>query len=56
MATYRVPILSWPNANDTFTAQAITGDEETFPPAAFSERKDLAISDVKEYLQWRFEE
>jgi ATP-dependent Clp protease ATP-binding subunit ClpC len=55
MATFRFPILVWQNANDSFTAQAITGGEEYFPPAAFSDRKDLAISEVKEYLQWKFE-
>ena len=56
MATFRFPILIWQNANDSFTAQAVTGDEEYFPPAAFSERKDLAVSEVKEYLQWKFED
>lgn len=56
MATFRVPILIWQNANDSFTAQAITGEEEAFPPAAYSDKKDLAISEVKEYLQWKFEE
>ncbi len=55
MATFRFPILVWQNANDSFTAQAVTGGEEYFPPAAFAERKDLAISEVKEYLQWKFE-
>lgn len=56
MATFRFPILIWQNANNSFTAQAVTGDEETFPPAAFAEKKDLAISEVKEYLQWKFED
>lgn len=56
MATFRFPILIWQNANDSFTAQAVTGGEEYFPPAAYSERKDLAVSEVKEYLQWKFED
>jgi ATP-dependent Clp protease ATP-binding subunit ClpC len=56
MATFRFPILIWQNANDSFTAQAVTGGEEYFPPAAFAERKDLAVSEVKEYLQWKFED
>ena len=56
MATFRIPILIWQNFGGSFTAQAVTGGENYFPPAAFSERKDLAISEVKEYLQWHFEQ
>ena len=56
MATFRIPILIWQNFGGSFTAQAVTGGEDYFPPAAFAERKDLAISEVKEYLQWHFEQ
>ncbi len=55
MAIFRVPILVWQNFNGSFTAQAVTGDEY-FPPAAFAEKRDAAISEVKEYLQWQFED
>lgn len=41
MATFRIPILVWQDFNNTFTAQAITGDD-TFPPVAFAESRDLA--------------
>lgn len=54
MATFRIPILIQRNFGGTFTAQAVTGDDY-FPPTAFAERKDTAISEVKEYLQWLFE-
>lgn len=54
MANFRVPVLVWQDFKGSFTAQAVTG-EDTFPPAAFSERRDSAISEVKEYVQWLFE-
>ncbi len=54
MATFRVPILIWQNFNGSYDAQAVTGDEY-FPPAAFSERRETAVAEVKEYLQWQFE-
>lgn len=56
MATFRVPILVWQDFGGSFAAQAITGSEDYFPPAAFAERRELAISEVKEYLQWHFEQ
>ena len=56
MATFRIPILIWQDFGGSFTAQAITGDSEYFPPAAFNTKKDRAISEVKEYLQWLYEE
>ena len=55
MTTFRIPILIQRNFGGTFTAQAVTGGEDYFPPAAFAERRDAAISEVKEYLQWLFE-
>lgn len=56
MATFRIPILIWRNFGGSYTAQAVTGGEDFFaPPAAFAERRDEAISEVKEYLQWLFE-
>ncbi len=54
MAVFRIPILVWENFNGTFSAQAV-GSDYFFPPTAFAERKDAAISEVKEYLQWLFE-
>ena len=54
MANFRIPVLIWENFNGTFTAQAVTG-EDYFPPAAFAERRSEAVSEVKEYLQWLFE-
>ena len=55
MANFRIPVLIWQDFNGSYTAQAVTG-EDYFPPAAFSERRELAISEVKEFLQWQFEE
>jgi ATP-dependent Clp protease ATP-binding subunit ClpC len=54
MAIFRVPVLVWQDFKGSFTAQAVTGDDY-FPPAAYSERRELAVSEVKEYLQWLFE-
>lgn len=54
MATYRIPVLVWQDFNGTFTAQAVTG-EDYFPPAAFNAKRDAAIAEVKEYLQWLYE-
>ena len=56
MATFRIPILIWQDFGGNFTVQAITGEEEYFPSAAFSEKRDRAISEVKEHLQWLFED
>lgn len=56
MATFRIPVLIWQNPNGTFTAHAVTGGDDYFPPSAFAERKDVAVGEVKEYLQWLFEE
>ena len=56
MATFRIPILIWQDFGGSFTAYAITGEGEYFPPAAFNARKDRAISELKEYLQWLFED
>jgi ATP-dependent Clp protease ATP-binding subunit ClpC len=55
MATFRIPILVWQNSRGAFTAQAVTGGDDYFPPSAFAERRDLAVAQVKEYLQWQFE-
>ncbi|HRH45865.1 MAG TPA: AAA family ATPase [Pyrinomonadaceae bacterium] len=55
MATFKIPILTWQDFGGNYTSQAITGGEEFFVPAAFSDRKDLAVSQVKEYLQWNYE-
>lgn len=55
MATFKIPILTWQDFGGNYTSQAITGGEEFFAPVAFAEKKDLAISQVKEYLQWNFE-
>lgn len=54
MTTFRIPILVWQDFGGAYTAQAVTGDD-VFPPAAFAERRDAAISEVKEYLQWLYE-
>lgn len=54
MANFRIPVLVWQDFGGSFTAQAVTG-EDYFPPAAFSAKRDEAVSEVKEYLQWLFE-
>src|SRR5688500_5488734 len=54
MATFRIPVLVWQDFKGSFTAQAVTGDDY-FPAAAYSARRDVALSEVKEYLQWLFE-
>lgn len=56
MASIKLPVLIWQDFGGSFTAHAVTGDGEYFPPAAFSAKKDQAISELKEYLQWLFEE
>ncbi|MEZ5425110.1 MAG: AAA family ATPase [Pyrinomonadaceae bacterium] len=56
MATARVPILIWQDLGGSFTAMAITGQGEYFPPAAFNSKKERAVSEVREYLRWLFEE
>ncbi len=55
MANFRIPILIWQDFGGNFTAQAVTGEGEYFPPAAFNAKKERAVSEVKEYLQWLFE-
>ncbi|MBS1795983.1 MAG: ATP-dependent Clp protease ATP-binding subunit [Acidobacteria bacterium] len=54
MATFRIPVLIWQDFNGSYTAQAVTG-EDYFPPAAYAEKRDAALAEVKEYLQWLFE-
>lgn len=54
MANFRIPVLVWQDCGGSFTAQAVAGGDY-FPAAAFAERRDAAISEVKEYLQWLFE-
>jgi ATP-dependent Clp protease ATP-binding subunit ClpC len=54
MANFRIPVLVWQNFGGSFSAQAVTG-EDYFPPAAFAEKRDAAVSEVKDYLQWLFE-
>jgi ATP-dependent Clp protease ATP-binding subunit ClpC len=54
MAIFRIPVLVWQDFNGSFTAQAVTGDDY-FPPAAFAPKRDLALAEVKEYLQWLYE-
>ena len=56
MATFRIPILIWQDFGGNFTAHAITGEGEYFPPAAFNVKKDRAVSELKEHLQWLFED
>ncbi len=56
MATFRIPILIWQDFGGNFTAHAITGEGEYFPPAAFNAKKDRAVSELKEHLQWLFED
>lgn len=56
MATFRIPILIWQDFGGNFTAHAITGEGEYFPPAAFNARRDKAVSELKEHLQWLFED
>lgn len=56
MATFRIPILIWQDFGDNFTAHAITGEGEYFPPAAFNSKRDKAVSELKEHLQWLFED
>ncbi|HEY0458061.1 MAG TPA: AAA family ATPase [Pyrinomonadaceae bacterium] len=55
MATFRIPVLVWQNFNGSFSAQAV-GGEDYFPPSAFAARKDEALSELKEFLQWHFEQ
>ncbi|HEY8562432.1 MAG TPA: AAA family ATPase [Pyrinomonadaceae bacterium] len=55
MATFRVPILVWENFNGSYSVQAV-GGEDYFPPAAHAALKDSAVWEVKEYLQWQFEQ
>lgn len=54
MANFRIPVLVWQDFGGNFTAQAVTG-EDFFPAAAHAPKRDAAISEVKEYLQWLFE-
>lgn len=54
MSLFRIPVLVWENFNGSFSAQAVTG-EDYFPPAAFGETRAAAVAEVKEYLQWLFE-
>lgn len=54
MAIFKIPVLVWKNFNNSYTAQAVTG-EDYFPPSAFGKKRDAAISEVKEYLQWLYE-
>lgn len=56
MASYKIPILIWQDFSGSFTAHAVTGEGEYFPPAAFNLKKPVAVSEVKEYLQWLYEE
>ncbi len=56
MASFRIPILIWQDFGGNFTAQAITGEEEYFPSSAFADKKERAVSEVKEHLQWLFED
>src|SRR5215213_2310445 len=55
MAAFRIPVLVWENFDGSFSAQAMTG-EDYFPPSAYSARRDSALSEVKEFLQWHFEQ
>ncbi len=56
MATHRFPILIWQDFGGFYSAQAILGGDEFFPPCAFAEKKDDAIFQVKEYLKWFYEQ
>ena len=55
MAVFRIPVLVWENFNGSFSAQGVTGGEDYFPPAAHAARRDEALWEVKEYLQWQYE-
>ncbi len=56
MATFRIPTLIWQDFGGNFTAHAITGEGEYFPPAAFNAKRDRAVAELKEHLQWLFED
>lgn len=56
MASFKLPVLIWQDFGGSFTAQAVTGEGEYFPPAAFNAKKDRAVSELREYLGWLFED
>jgi ATP-dependent Clp protease ATP-binding subunit ClpC len=55
MAAYRYPVLVWQDFSGFFTARLLGDEDSFFTVTAFSETKDEALKQLKEYLNWAFE-
>lgn len=52
---YRYPVLIWQDFANFFTARLLGDEDSFFPVAGFGETKDEALKQLKEYLNWAFE-
>jgi ATP-dependent Clp protease ATP-binding subunit ClpC len=52
---YRYPVLIWQDFANFYTARLLGDEDSYFAVAGFSESKDEAIQQLKEYLNWAFE-
>lgn len=52
---YRYPVLIWQDFANFFTARLLGDEDSLFPVAGFGETKDEALKQLKEYLNWAFE-
>jgi len=52
---YRYPVLIWQDSANLYTARLLGDEDSYFAVAGFGETKDVALGQLKEYLNWAFE-
>ncbi len=52
---YRYPVLIWQDSANLYTARLLGDEDSYFAVAGFGETKDAVLQQLKEYLNWAFE-